>query len=73
MKLKIKARPSSYEEKVEQIAEGQYSVSVKEPPVRGLANQAIINALAEYFGVSKSQIKIISGWTSKQKLIEIPD
>lgn len=72
MKIYIKARPNSKEEKIEQIAEGQFLVSVKEPPIQGRANEAIIRVLAEYFGVSKLEIKIISGWTSKQKIIEVP-
>ena len=71
MNISVKAKPNSREEKVEQIAEGQFVVSVKEPPIQGRANEAIIRALAEYFSVSKLQIKIISGWTSRQKIIEI--
>ena len=71
MRISVKAKPNSHEEKVEQIAEGEFVVSVKEPPVKGLANDAIIRALAEYFKVSKFQVRITSGWTSRQKIIEI--
>lgn len=35
------------------------------------ANFAVIDLLAEHFGVSKSQISIIRGHTSRKKLIEI--
>ncbi len=48
-----------------------YKVSVKAVPVDGKANEAIIKALAEYFDVSKSNITLISGQTSKQKIFEI--
>ncbi|OGN13385.1 MAG: hypothetical protein A3J47_01050 [Candidatus Yanofskybacteria bacterium RIFCSPHIGHO2_02_FULL_43_22] len=48
-----------------------YVVSVKEPPVHGLANKAIIKALSDYFGVSQVRIRIVSGYTSRQKVIEI--
>ena len=71
MKISVKAKPNSKEEKIEQIAEGQFVVSVKEPPVRGMANRAIITLLASYFSVSEFQVKIVSGWTSRQKIIEI--
>ena len=71
MKISIKARPNSQEEKVEKISDSEFVVSVKEPPFQGRANEAIIRVLAEYFGVSKYQIKIISGYASRQKLVEI--
>jgi uncharacterized protein YggU (UPF0235/DUF167 family) len=48
-----------------------YKVSVKESPVNGKANDAIICALAEYFEVSKFRVSLISGPTSKQKVFEI--
>lgn len=71
MKISIKAKPNSREEKVEQITEAEFIVSVKEPPVQGRANEAIIRILADYFNVSKSQVRIVSGWTSRQKVIEV--
>jgi len=48
-----------------------YKVSVKEVPVQGKANEAVIKALAEYFDTAKSNIILISGLTSKQKIFEI--
>jgi hypothetical protein len=71
MKLFVKAKPRARENSIEKISETEYEVSVKEPPVQGKANAAIIESLADYFGVSKSQVKIISGFTSKNKTITI--
>lgn len=48
-----------------------FKVSVKEPPMQGKANVAITKALAEYFKVSNSQVKLVSGLSSKQKVFEI--
>jgi len=48
-----------------------YTVSVKERPVEGRANEAIIKLLAEYFKVSRSQIKLVIGGTSKKKIFKI--
>lgn len=67
----MKAKPGAYEEGVEKIDDLHYVVSVKEPPVQGRANHAIIKALAEYFGVAVLNVKIISGFTSRQKIVEI--
>jgi len=71
MKILVKAKPLSKEEFIEKIDESNFVVSVKEPPVKGLANQAIIRALANYFKVSTSNIKLVSGFSSRHKIFEI--
>ena len=71
MKINVKAKPEAREEKVEKIDETNYVVSVKEPPIKGKANEAIRNALAVYFKTASSRVKIISGYTSRNKVIEI--
>jgi len=71
VKINVKAKPSAREEKVEKIDELNYIVSVKEPPIKGKANEAIRNALAVYFKTGSSRVKIISGNTSRNKIIEI--
>ena len=71
MKIFIKAKPSAREEKVEKIDDLNYIVSVKEPPVKGKANEAIRNALAVYFKTGSSGVKIVAGYTSRNKIIEI--
>ncbi len=74
MKIIVQAKPNSKEEKVEKIIIGDqeiYRVSVKEPPIQGRANVAIIRLLADYFNVSPEKVRIVSGYTSRQKIIEI--
>ena len=71
MKINVKAKPSSREEKVEKVDEQNYIVSVKEPPIKGKANEAIKNALAVYFKTGSSRVKIVSGYSSRNKIIEI--
>jgi hypothetical protein len=71
MKISVKAKPNSKEEKVEKIDDENYIVSVKEPPIKGKANEAIRNALAVYFKTSSSRVKIVSGFSSRNKIIEI--
>lgn len=56
---------------MERVDENNYVVSVKEPPVKGKANEAIRNALAVYFKTGSSCVKIISGYSSRNKVIEI--
>ncbi|MGA2418319.1 MAG: DUF167 domain-containing protein [Candidatus Staskawiczbacteria bacterium] len=71
MRINIKAKPNSKEEKIEKIDENNFIVSVKEPPEKGKANEAIRNALAIYFKTGSSSVKIISGYSSRNKTIEI--
>ena len=85
MKIFVKGKPGAKETKVvaptpklwqegssEQSSEKEwYLVSVKEPPQQGRANTAIAKALAEHFKVAPSQVQLISGATSKQKVFDI--
>ncbi len=71
MKIFVKAKPDDWEEKVEKIDDTHFVVSVKEPPIKGQANYAIIKVLAKYFNIEKHRLKIVSGYTSRNKTIEI--
>ncbi len=71
MKIFVKAKPNAKEELVEKIDETHFVVAVKEPPKQGKANAAIARALAEYFSVSSLKIRLVSGFSSKNKLFEV--
>jgi hypothetical protein len=69
MKIFVKAKPDSNENKVEKIDDSNFVVSVKDPPVQGRANRAIIRLLSEYFHTPN--IRIVSGHTSRQKIVDV--
>ncbi len=71
MKIFVKVKPKAKEQKIIKISDTNFKVWVKEPPEKGRANTAVIGALAGYFNTSRANIKIISGSTSKLKIIEI--
>ncbi|PIV45254.1 MAG: hypothetical protein COS25_00750 [Candidatus Nealsonbacteria bacterium CG02_land_8_20_14_3_00_37_10] len=71
MKIFVRVKPKAKKEKVERVDDINFKVSVKEVPERGRANLATMRVLADYFGVAQSNIQIISGSTSKLKIIEI--
>ena len=73
MRLFVNVKPRAREGSVEKIGDNEFIISVKEPPVNGMANQAVIRALSEYLKVSKSQIRIVSGAISRKKIVEISD
>jgi len=49
----------------------ELTVFLRERPVEGKANTALIQILAKHFGVAKSQVMIKSGIRGRKKLIEI--
>ncbi len=71
MKISVTAKPSAHEECVEQIDDTHFMVAVKEPPRQGMANRAIIQALAKHFNTAPSNIKLFSGFASRQKIFEV--
>lgn len=71
MRIFIKAKPNAHEELVERVDENNFNVSVHAPPVKGLANQAIVKAIAGYLKVAPSRVRIVAGFTSRQKILEI--
>ncbi len=83
MRIIVKAKASAKTEKVERLTQPTlnfsglkqqpevYRVWIKESPVDGRANTAIVKALANYFKTAASNIRMISGQTSKQKTFEI--
>jgi len=48
-------------------------VGLTSPPKKGKANIELVKKIAEYFDLSSSQIKIISGLRSRNKLVEITE
>lgn len=73
MQLLIRVVPSaSKTEIVGWMADGCLKIKIAAPPVDGKANQELIEFLAKTFGVSKSDVEIVSGQTSKKKTIRLP-
>jgi uncharacterized protein (TIGR00251 family) len=70
MKIQVNVKPSSRTEELSREGDS-FIVKVKEPPKEGKANQAVIKLLAEHFGVPKSQVRILSGYGSRNKVVEV--
>ncbi len=72
MKIQVRVKPNSKTEKVSQEGDS-FVVKVREPPKEGKANQAVIKLLAKHFGISQSQVRILSGLKSRSKIVEVGD
>ena len=72
MKIQVRVKPNSKAEEVGQ--EGEFFlVRVKEPAKEGRANRAVIRLVAQHFNVSQSRVRILSGFNSRNKIIEVGD
>ena len=51
--------------------EGRIKVYLKAPALEGRANEALVDFLAVHFNVRRSQIEIVKGLKSRQKVVNI--
>lgn len=71
MKIAIRVKPNSKENKVEVAGNNEYVLRVKEKAQDGKANAAVIKTLGEYFKIPKSKISIVRGHAGRNKIISI--
>lgn len=71
MLIKVKVFSSSKKQGISKTKKDSFEVNVKEKPIQGQANQAVVNILAEYFKVSQKKIKLIKGFRQRNKVFKI--
>ncbi len=69
--LSIRIQPRSSKNEIILMEGGGFKIRITAPPVDGAANEALIRFLADIFSVARSQIEIVSGHNSKNKIIRI--
>jgi len=72
MILEIKVIPGAKKNLLKEEA-GGVKVYLTAPPVDGKANEALVEFLAEHYGIRSSRIEIIKGLKSRNKVINIRD
>ena len=71
MKIDIRVRANSKQNKVGGEIAGRLIVFVQAPAVDGKANKAVTDVLAKHFQVKNRAVKIINGETNRDKTVEI--
>ncbi|MGA0555819.1 DUF167 domain-containing protein [Larkinella sp. VNQ87] len=71
MILHLKVKPGSKVDKLFFDAAGQLNAKIKAPAQDGKANAYLVDYLAKQFGVSRSAVEIVSGFTNPHKRLEI--
>ena len=71
MKIFVTVKPNAKVRGVEKIDETHFKISVQESAQEGKANNAVSRAIAEYFGIAPSRVKLLSGRRAKQKFFDL--
>ena len=70
-RLSVRIVPRASRDVVVGMRAGALLVRVTAPPVDGAANEALIRVLARRLGVPKGALRLVTGRTSKLKIIEV--
>ena len=71
MRVSVKVLPRSSRQEVIKNPDGSLKIYVIESATDGKANKSLIEILSDYYKVKKSNISIVKGQTSRNKIIEI--
>ena len=71
MLIHVKVKVDSKKESFVKKNETSFTISVKEPASDNLANVRILQIVAEYFGVAKGKVKIVTGHHSPSKILDV--
>jgi uncharacterized protein (TIGR00251 family) len=67
--LKVKVSPGAKRNQVKGVDAGALKVAVTAPPEKGKANEAVVELLADYFGLPRREVSILHGHTSRSKVV----
>jgi len=70
-RISIYVQPRASKTAVAGMHDGCVKVRLAAPPVDGAANAALIEFVAERLGLAKSRVRIVSGQTSRRKVVEV--
>jgi len=70
-KIVVRVQPNAGRSEVLGVKNGYLRIKLAAPPVKGKANQELLRLLSDVLKISKSNIAIKKGMTSKTKVIGI--
>ena len=71
VRFAVRLTPRAATDRVDGVVEGVLRVRVGAPAVEGAANNALVRLLADELGVSRRDVRIVSGASSRQKLVVV--
>jgi uncharacterized protein len=71
VRVRLRIQPRSSRNEVAGLHGDAVKIRLSAPPVDGAANAALVDFLAEKLGVARSTIRLVSGQTSRSKVVAI--
>ena len=69
-RLALRVTPGARKEGIE-LADGRLLVKVRARPQDGAANDATLRLLAQALGIAASRLRLVSGATSREKVVRV--
>lgn len=69
-RVSVMVHPRSSRRRVERHDDGLH-VWLTAAPVDGMANEELLKLVSDYFGMPRSAVRLVSGRTSRRKVVEL--
>ena len=70
-RISVYVQPRASKTAVAGMHDGCVKIRLAAPPVDGAANAALVEFIAERLGIAKSRVRIVSGASSRRKVVEV--
>ena len=67
----VRAKPHARKNEIVALDETHFEISVTAPAQNDRANIAVLEAVAKHFGISLYNLRLVSGKTARNKVIQI--
>ena len=71
VRLRVRVQPRASRNEFAGVQNGVLRVRLHAPPVDGAANEALVAFMADELGVPRRQVRIVSGFGSRNKVLEV--
>lgn len=71
VRFPVRVQPRASRTEIAGTHQGALKVRLQAPPVDGAANEALVEFLAESLGVPRRMVEIVSGASSRTKVVEV--
>jgi uncharacterized protein (TIGR00251 family) len=71
MRLEVYIQPRASKTELAGMHAGVIKIRIAAPPVDNAANRALVDFVAQQLGIAKRSVRVVSGGTSRRKLLEV--
>lgn len=70
--IRVKAVPGSSRSRIAGVLGDRIKIQVAAPPEDGKANRAVAEVIAQWLGIAKSEVELVTGASQPTKVFRIP-